>query len=132
MPWTDVRFEGFKRMLFLEFACFRLGAGGPVLAVYRRTGERLHPFLGRDGQAGFLTGQAFGEPLIDRRIIYVAAAAGVAALVVVVLLALPHTRDFFLQRAALEPSRVRVIDASGDVAAVAARVLAAVQTLESR
>jgi len=43
-----------------------------------------------------------------------------------------RVRARYLQRAALEPLRVRVIDASGDVAAVAARVLAAVQTLESR
>lgn len=43
------------------------------------------------------------EPRMRRRILVVtAAAAAVAALVVLVLLALPHTRDFFLQRAALE------------------------------
>ncbi len=38
----------------------------------------------------------------QRIILMTIAAAGVAALVVLVLLALPHTRDFFLQRAALE------------------------------
>ena len=43
------------------------------------------------------------EPRMRRRILLVTGvAAGVAALVVLVLLALPHTRDFFLQRAALE------------------------------
>ena len=43
------------------------------------------------------------ERRMRRRILVMTvAAAGVAALVVLVLLALPHTRDFFLQRAALE------------------------------
>ncbi|RYC31775.1 hypothetical protein D3273_11610 [Lichenibacterium minor] len=51
-------------------------------------------------------GMAFltsAEPRMRRRIVTVAlAAAAVAALAVLVLLALPNTRDFFLQRAALE------------------------------
>jgi dTMP kinase len=42
-----------------------------------------------------------------------------------------RVRARYLERAALEPARVRVIDASGDVATVAARVLAAVKTLEA-
>ncbi len=43
------------------------------------------------------------EPKLRRRILVMTfVAAGVAALVLVVLLALPNTRDFFLQRAALE------------------------------
>ena len=43
------------------------------------------------------------ERTTRRRILVMTfAAAGVAAVVVLVLLALPHTRDFFLQRAALE------------------------------
>ena len=49
---------------------------------------------------GFLTS---AEPKLRRRILVMTfAAAAIAALVMVVLLALPHTRDFFLQRAALE------------------------------
>ncbi len=43
------------------------------------------------------------EPRLRRRIVVMTLlAAGIAALVLLVLLALPHTRDFFLQRAALE------------------------------
>ena len=43
------------------------------------------------------------EPRLRRRIVLMTLlAAGIAALVLVVLLALPNTRDFFLQRAALE------------------------------
>jgi dTMP kinase len=42
-----------------------------------------------------------------------------------------RVRARYLERAAREPGRVRVIDAGGDIAAVAARVLAAVQTLEA-
>jgi len=40
-----------------------------------------------------------------------------------------RVRARYLERAALEPARVRVIDASGDIATVAARVRAAVGTL---
>ena len=44
-----------------------------------------------------------GEPRLRRRILLMSVAGvGVAVLVLVVLLALPDTRDFFLQRAALE------------------------------
>ena len=50
-----------------------------------------------------LTFLTSAEPRMRRRILVVTlAAAAIAALVVLVLLALPHTRDFFLQRAALE------------------------------
>lgn len=43
------------------------------------------------------------EPRLRRRIVVMTlVAAGIAALVLIVLLALPSTRDFFLQRAALE------------------------------
>ena len=80
VPWTDVRFEGFSRILFLDFACFRLGAGGPVFAVYSATGARLHRFLAEDSRTAFSSGRAFTESLFDRRILIAAGAASAAAL----------------------------------------------------
>ena len=85
IPWADVRFEGFRRRLFVDFACFRLGGGqGPVFAVYRRTGERLRPFMSEERRAAFDGGSRSGQSLVDRRMWIVAAAAagvGIAAAV---------------------------------------------------
>jgi hypothetical protein len=85
IPWADVRFEGFTRMLFMELACFRLGGGqGPVFAVFRRTGERLRPFLPAERRAAFDSGGRFHESLIDAKMWIIAAAAagvGIAAAV---------------------------------------------------
>jgi hypothetical protein len=83
IPWSDVRFEGFEKMLFLTFACFRLGGdGGPVLAVWGKTGERFLPFLSAKDRADHAAGRAYDGSLLDRRIwilMAVGAAIGLAA-----------------------------------------------------
>ena len=87
IPWTEIRFEGFARMFFLEFACFRLGGHGPVFAVFRRTGEKLRPYLLAEPRAAFESGRAFAGSLLDRRILLVAAAGAVAGLVAAMIAA---------------------------------------------
>src|SRR3569832_1184200 len=45
-PWSDIRFEGFTKVLFFELACFRLGgAEGPVFTVFTSVGARLRQHL---------------------------------------------------------------------------------------
>jgi hypothetical protein len=84
IPWTEIRFEGFSRYFFNEFACFRLGAQGPVFAVFQRKGERLRAFLPKEALAAFESRKVFAESLIDSRTWIIAAAAaavGIAAAV---------------------------------------------------
>jgi hypothetical protein len=87
VPWTDVRFEGFTRMFFLEFACFRLGAEGPIYAVYRRTGDRLRPSLTETARADYESRGEFVGSLIDRKILLVALCAAAAGIVAALIAA---------------------------------------------
>ncbi len=46
IPWSDVRFAGFPKVFFFEFACLRLGgAEGTVLCLFRRGSKNFLPFL---------------------------------------------------------------------------------------
>ena len=67
IPWSDVRFEGFRKILFFRFACFRLGgADGPVLSVWGRTGERLIPHLAEESRRAFADGRDYADTLFPR------------------------------------------------------------------
>jgi hypothetical protein len=87
IPWSDVRFEGFKPFFFLELSCYRLGGpDGPVLFLWRKTGERFRPYLADQGRLDHAAEKPFSGSLIDRRIWILAAALGAAGCVVSLLL----------------------------------------------
>ena len=79
VPWNEVHFEGFTKMLFFELACFRLGgAEGPVLCVFTSLGERLRAHLVGEHVAAYDSEREFEGSLIDSRIwLVVAAMTGV-------------------------------------------------------
>ena len=87
IPWADVKFEGVTRMFFFEFSCFRLGAEGPVFAVFGRTAERFRPYLRDEARSAFESRRAFAGSLVDRRIVLVAVAASVVGLVAALIAA---------------------------------------------
>ena len=83
VPWGDVRFTGFKKVFFFEFACLRLGgAEAGVPCVLRRDLEKFLRFLADQDRRDYASGLRFGGSLIDPRLIAVALAAGAAGLVI--------------------------------------------------
>jgi hypothetical protein len=87
IPWTDVRFEGFTRMFFMKLACFRLGAEGPIFAVFGGIGERVRPYLLVEPRAAYASERRFAESLIDRRILIIAMAAAFMGVIAALLAA---------------------------------------------
>ena len=83
IPWSDIRFEGFTKVLFFQLACFRLGgAAGPVFCVFTALGARLRLHLIEEHGRAYDADRPFEGTLIDSRIWLVAAASagiGVAA-----------------------------------------------------
>lgn len=75
VPWSDIRFEGFQKVLFFELACFRLGgAEGPIFTVFAALGARLRVHLIEEHGRAYDQAQAYEGSLIDSRIWLVAAA----------------------------------------------------------
>jgi hypothetical protein len=89
IPWSDVSFEGFTKVLFFDFACLRLGGTeGPLLCVRRKTGERFRPFLASQGRLDFEAGSRFAGSIWPKNMGAVAAllaAVGAAGAIVAVL-----------------------------------------------
>jgi len=83
VPWSDIRFEGFTKVLFFELACFRMGGeGGPTFCVFTALGARLRQHLIEEHGRAYDMNRPYEGSLIDSRIWLVAAAAagiGVAA-----------------------------------------------------
>jgi hypothetical protein len=80
IPWSDARFEGFSKILFLEFACFSLGGeGGTVYCTYRKTADRLLPFLSEKDRRDYAAGKRYERGAIDSRIAKIAVGAALFA-----------------------------------------------------
>jgi hypothetical protein len=76
IPWSDIRFEGFTKVLFFQLACFRLGgAEGPVFSVFASLGARLRVHLIEEHGRAYDAERPYEGSLIDSRIWLVAAAA---------------------------------------------------------
>ena len=81
IPWADIRFEGIKRIFFLEFSCFRLGAEGPLFVVRGATGDRLVSHLTEEARSGLKTRRAYAGTLFDHRIVYLMTFGAVLGLI---------------------------------------------------
>ena len=69
VPWSDIRFEGFTKVLFFELACFRLGgADGPTFFVFTSLGARLRVHLIEEHGRAYDQERPYEGTLIDSRI----------------------------------------------------------------
>jgi hypothetical protein len=76
VPWSDIHFEGFTKVLFFELACFRLGgAEGPIFCVFTALGARMRVHLIEEHGQAYDSDRPFEGTLIDSRIWLVAAGA---------------------------------------------------------
>jgi hypothetical protein len=76
ISWSDIRFEGFTKVLFFELACFRLGGeNGPIFCVFSGLGARMRVHLIEEHGRAYDAARPYEGSLIDSRIWLVAAAA---------------------------------------------------------
>lgn len=75
VPWIDIRFEGFTKVLFFELACFRLGGvAGPTFIVFTSLGARLRVHLIEEHGRAYDLERPYEGSLIDSRVWLLAAA----------------------------------------------------------
>jgi len=69
VPWSDIRFEGFTKVLFFELACFRLGGEtGPSFIVFAALGARLRVHLIEEHGRAYDMSRPYEGSLVDSRI----------------------------------------------------------------
>jgi hypothetical protein len=81
IPWREVRFSGFRRWFFVEFAVFSLGPDRTSFAVWPKTGELLIPRLDEKSRADHAARTKHAEPLMSAALTKISIVAAVLGLI---------------------------------------------------